>query len=320
MLKGEIGLVADIGATNARFALVGEDGALRSPRVYKVAEHPSLAEAIGKFLNDEGGAAPTHAVLAIAAPITGDELRMLNHPPWSFSIEALRGALQLETLRLVNDFTANAYAIPFLKPSDLTQIGGGAPRDGSPTAILGPGSGLGVSALIPSPGGAVAIEGEGGHATMAATTLQEAAVLANLRAKYDHVSAERLLSGPGLVNIYEALCALSGVFSADLEPAEIARAGIAGPDQFARETLDMFCAMLGGFAGNLALAFGARGGVYIAGGIAPKLGDFLVKSQFRTAFESKGRLKGYLAEIPTFVITHDAPALLGAASLLARRS
>jgi len=316
MDKRETRLVADIGATNARFALVGEGGAPCSPRVYKVAEHPSLAEAIGRFLNDEGGPAPTHAVLAIAGPIMGDEFRMLNHPPWSFSIEALRAALRLKTLRLVNDFTANAYAIPFLKPTDLTQIGGGARREGAPMAILGPGSGLGVSALIPGPGGAVAIEGEGGHATMAAATLQEAAVLASLRAKYDHVSAERLLCGPGLVNIYEALCALSGVFPADLVPAQIARAGVEGSDQLARDALEMFCAMLGSFAGNLALVIGAHGGVYIAGGIAPKLGDYLVKSQFRAAFEAKGRLKAYLAEIPTFVITHDSPALLGAASLL----
>jgi glucokinase len=316
MRKGEWGLVADIGATNARFALVDGDGGMHSARAYKIVAHPSLADAIARFLNDEGGVKPVHAALAIAAPISGDDVRMTNHPAWSFSTEALRVALQLETLRIINDFTANAYALPFLQEPDLTQIGCGQRKEGAPTAILGPGSGLGVSALIPCPVGATAITGEGGHATIAAATLQEATVLASLRAEYGHVSAERLLSGPGLVNIYKVLCGPSGMSAANLDPAQVTQAGMQGKDQIARQALDMFCSMLGSFAGDLALIFGARGGVFVAGGIAPKLGDYLVRSKFRTAFEAKGRFKAYLSEIPTFVITHDSPALLGAASLL----
>lgn len=316
MSSGGIGLVADIGATNARFALVGRDGAIGAARVYSVADHVSLAAAIQKFLSDENGERPAQAVIAIAAPIAGDVVEMSNYPSWSFSTGALRSALRLEKLRIVNDFTANAYAIPYLQDGDLAQIGPGRRFAGAPAAILGPGTGLGVSALFPAPGGAVAIEGEGGHSTMPASNPREAAVLARLQAKYDHVSAERLLSGPGLVNIYEALCGLAGVLPAGFTPAQVAHAGLEDRDVHAREAVKIFCAMLGGLAGDVALIFGARGGVYIAGGIAPKLGDFLARSAFRASFEGKGRLKDYLAEIPTFVILRESPALLGAASLL----
>lgn len=316
MSNGKIGLVADIGATNARFALVGRDGAIGAARAYNVADYPSLAAAILKYLSDEKGERPTRAVIAVAAPTAGDKIEMTNYPSWSFSAGTLRDALRMEKLRIVNDFTANAYAIPYLQDGDLAQIGSGRILTGAPAAILGPGSGLGVSALLSAPGGVVAIEGEGGHSTMPASNPREAAVLAQLHAKYDHVSAERLLSGPGLVDIYEALCGISGVLPAELTPAEVAHAGLEDRDEHARETLAMFCALLGCFAGNIALIFGARGGVYIAGGIAPKLGDFVARSAFRASFERKGRLKDYLAEIPTFVILRESPALLGAASLL----
>jgi glucokinase len=317
MNKGQTGLVADIGATNARFALVARGGAIGAARVYQLADHPSLAAAIEIFLTEEGAEKPARAVLAVAAPIAGDHVGMTNHPAWSFSIEALRTALGLERLRIINDFTANAYAIPYLQEEgDFTQIGSGRSVAEAPAAILGPGTGLGVSALIPASSGAIAIEGEGGHVTMAASEPREAAVLAHLRARYDRVSAERVLSGPGLVNIYEALCGLAGVEPQALTPAEVAGAGLSAQDRHAREALAMFCAMLGGFAGDVALTLGAHGGVYIAGGIAPKLGDFLVASGFRASFERKGRLKEYMEKIPTFLILRESPALLGAASLL----
>jgi glucokinase len=316
MSRGNVGLIADIGATNARFALVGRDGGIGAARVYRLVEHASLAAAIDKFLSEEGAERPAQAVLAVAAPISGDHVGMTNYPAWSFSIGALRSGLGLERLRIINDFTANAYAIPYLRDDDLAQIGSGRGVTGAPAAILGPGTGLGVSALVPGPDRAVAIEGEGGHVTMPASNPREAAVIARLRQKYEHVSAERLLCGPGLVNIYEALCGLAGLRPATLTPSEVARAGLEDRDSRAREALTMFCEMLGGFAGNVALILGARAGVYIAGGIVPKLGDFFVASGFRASFERKGRLRTYLEQVPTFVILRDSPALLGAASLL----
>ncbi len=310
------GLVGDIGATNARFAFIGADGAPFGFRAYEVAEHPTLASAIKTFLIDAGAPSLGGAALAVAAPVQGDRISFTNLP-WSFSIDALRRDLSLERLRVLNDFTANARAIPMLRETDRAPIGGGAAVPGAPAVILGPGSGLGVSALIPCPaGGDVALEGEGGHATLAASNAREAAVVAVLRERFGHVSAERALSGPGLVNLYGAICALSGQTPSDRTPVEVASAGVGEDDPLARELVEMFCAMLGGFAGNLALSLGARGGVYIAGGIAPKMLDFLRASDFRGAFEAKGRFAGYLSEIPTFVVTHDSPALLGAASLL----
>ncbi|HMK89337.1 MAG TPA: glucokinase [Methylocystis sp.] len=313
-----IGLVADIGGTNARFALVSDRGVLGAARAYADAGFGSLADASARFLADEGGARPSRAVLAVAAPISGDRVEMTNLPAWSFSTRELQAALGLEDLRVVNDFAALAHAIPLLTGRDLRQIGAGASVAGAPAAILGPGSGLGVSALVPGPGGAVAVSGEGGHATMAAATPQEAAALAVLRARYAHVSAERVLSGSGLVNLYEAHCALAGGVAKGLSPADVARAGLEAKDESAQAALNMFCAMLGGFAGDLALIFGARGGVYIGGGVVPKLGEFFARSEFRIAFERKGRFSEYLAAIPTFVILHETPALLGAARLLAR--
>lgn len=312
---GRLGLVADIGATNARFGLVGEAGAISRERVAAVSQYASLAEAIEDYLRLENGERPVEAALAVAAPVCGDAVTFTNHP-WSFSIEGLRARLKLERLRVVNDFVANALAIPHLAESDRVQIGRGAPCAGAPIGIIGPGSGLGVSALIGEGARATPLEAEGGHVTMAPANDEESAVLDLLRARFGHVSAERVLSGPGLVNLYEALCALSGASAPPFAPAQIADPTVWEADPLTREAVLMFCAMLGTVAGNLALTLGARGGVYIAGGIVPKLGDFFARSGFRARFEEKGRFRGYLAQIPTYVILRPMTALLGAAALL----
>jgi glucokinase len=187
---------------------------------------------------------------------------------------------------------------------------------GAPVGLLGPGTGLGVSALIPAPAGAAPVAGEGGHVTMAPVTARESAVLELMRKRYDHVSAERVLSGAGLINLYGALCELAGVPAAPFTPAQITSPRIWDEDPRTREATDTFCAMLGTVAGNLALTLGARGGIYIGGGIVPRFGRYLLQSEFRSRFEAKGRLRSYLAAIPTFVISRQLPALLGAAALL----
>jgi glucokinase len=315
MAAGNWALVGDIGATNARFALVEPGGALTSTRALLCDDYPTIADAIAAYLADAGGTKPVAAVLAVAASPTGDEVAMTNHP-WTFSIEALRKAVGLKRLKVVNDFHANAAVVPYLEPSERNQVGPGEPVADAPIGVIGPGTGLGVSALVPTPAGPKPMPGEGGHVTMSPADARESAVLEIMRARYDHVSAERVLSGPGLVNLYNTLCELSHVKAASLTAAQITDPKIGASDACARETTAMFCAMLGTIAGNLALTLGARGGIYIAGGIVPKLGDAFAQSQFRERFEAKGRFRDYLAAIPTYVIVRPNAALLGAAKLL----
>jgi glucokinase len=315
-MQPELGLIGDIGATNARFALVPSEGIVTRARVYALNDHPSLIDAIEAYLTEESPpVSPMQAVLAVAAPVTGDQVTLTNHP-WTFSIEALRQHLKLRRLLVINDFAANAVAIPYLGKSDHTQVGFGAPVADCPIGLIGPGTGLGVSALMPTPNGAIPVQGEGGHVTMAPADAQESAVLDLMRGRYDHVSAERILSGPGLVNLYNALCELARAPAAPFTPAQITNPRTWDEDSRARDATAMFCAMLGTVAGNLALTLGARGGIYIAGGIIPRLGLAFAESRFRARFEAKGRFCGYLAAIPTYVITRPIPALLGAAALL----
>jgi len=311
-----VGLIGDIGATNARFALVLPGGMATPARVCALDDYPSLADALDAYLIEQSPAVrPTEAVLAIASPVTGDEITLTNHA-WTFSVEELRRHLTLKRLRVINDFAANAAAIPFLGDDDRIQIGDGTPAAGAPVGIIGPGTGLGVGALAPARSGAVTIAAEGGHVTMSPATAQESAILDLMRRRYDHVSAERLLSGPGLVNLYNTLCELAGTPAAPFTPDQITSPRAWNTDPRTREATTIFCAMLGTVAGNLALTLGARGGIYIAGGIVPKLGPIFAQSEFRARFESKGRLRGYLAAIPTYVIVRPYPGLLGAAALL----
>jgi glucokinase len=259
---------------------------------------------------------PRQGAIAIASAITGDRVAMTNHP-WSFSVRELKARFAFERLEVINDFTALALALPRLAPEDRQAVGGGAPVAGAPLGVLGPGSGLGVSGLVPSGKGWIALTGEGGHATMAPATDRESAVLDRMRQHFDHVSAERALSGPGLVNLYNTLAVIDGVPAKGYTAAQITDLAIRAEDPLCVETTTMFCAMLGTMAGNLALTLGARGGVYIGGGIVPKLGQVFLDSPFRERFEAKGRLHSYLEQIPTFVVTHPLPAFLGCAALLA---
>ena len=313
---GGIGLIGDIGATNARFSLVQPGGGASPPRVYALNDYPSLPDAIEAYLREERPAQkPVQAVLAVASPVTENQVTLTNHP-WTFSVKALREQLGLRRLQVVNDFAANAVAVPHLGAQDVLQVGGGVAIKNAPIGVIGPGTGLGVSAFVPSADGGAMIAGEGGHVTMAPTTAQESALLDLMRSRFDHVSAERILSGPGLVNLYNALCELAGTPAASYSADQITNPGIWNADPHTHEATAMFCAMLGTVAGNLALTLGARGGIYISGGIVPRIGGFFAQSEFRARFEAKGRLNDYVAAIPTYVITRPLPVLLGAAALL----
>ncbi|MEP7299662.1 MAG: glucokinase [Burkholderiales bacterium] len=313
-------LLGDVGGTNARFAWQDAEGApLRDIASLPTADHATLADAITAYLKGIGRAAPPWCAIGIANPITGDQIRMTNCH-WAFSISAMREALGLERLVVINDFTALALALPDLPASELRQLGGAAAEPGAPIGLIGPGTGLGVSGLIAgdTPGRWMALQGEGGHVTLAASNLREATVLQVLRDEHGHVSAERAVSGQGLEALYSAVCKLDGVAGfAPLPAAEVSQRGLAASDAQCVEALDLFCAFLGNVAGNLALTLGARGGVYIGGGIVPRLGDAFARSRFRACFEDKGRFCSYLEAIPVFVIhTPVSPALLGAARAL----
>jgi glucokinase len=310
-------LVGDIGATNARFGLMSPERALLHSQTYAVDEYPAIEDAIAAYLGGRGDSSPMprQAAIAIASPIKADWVAMTNHP-WHFSISALKARFAFARLEVVNDFTALARALPYLGPSDRLTVGAGVAVDGAPKAVLGPGSGLGASGLLRCEAGWIALTGEGGHATLPAASDRESAVIDRMRGHFDHVSAERALSGPGLVNLYNTLATVDAIPSRGYTAAQITDHAIHAADPLCVETVSMFCAMLGTVAGNLALTLGARGGVYIAGGIVPRLGRFFADSPFRGRFEAKGRFGEYMAAIPTYVVTHPLPAFLGCAALL----
>lgn len=313
-------LIADIGGTNARFALTGADGRPYGERVLAVADYDGITAATRAYLADCPEPRPLEAVLAVALPITGDQVTMTNNTRWSFSIEATRRALGFEQLQVLNDFTALALAVPHLTPGERRQVGGGNAVPGTAIALLGPGTGLGMAGLIWAGNRWLPLQSEGGHATFAPITDREWAIVRWWREqrlqqqKPGHISCERLVSGPGLVNLYQALAALAQQPADALQPSQITERALADACPLCREAVDMFCAALGSAAGNLALTLGALGGVYIGGGIVPRLGECFDRSAFRQRFEGKGRFQSYLAAIPTYVITATHPALRGAAA------
>ena len=309
-------LLADIGGTNARFALQ-QGGVIGPVTVLACADYPTLQSAIRHYLADRQ---VQDAGIAIATPITGDAVRMTNHH-WQFSIAALRAALGLQTLRVVNDFEALAMAIPSLDSArDCEQIGAaGTAVDGAPIALVGPGTGLGVAGLVQVQGHWQALAGEGGHASFAPGSELEARILAEVSKHYAHVSAERLLCGSGLVLIYQTLHTLAGSAPEALDSAQITARALSQVDAVCEQTLAAFTGMLGAFCGNVVLTFGSRGGLYLGGGILGKLGAAFDHALFRQRFEAKGRFAGYLAQIPVRLIIHPAPAFLGISALLGRR-
>ncbi|WP_042299995.1 bifunctional transcriptional regulator/glucokinase [Paraburkholderia kururiensis] len=311
-------LLADIGGTNARFALETGPGDISQVMVYPCAEYPGVAEVIKKYLKDTKIGRVNHAAIAIANPVDGDQVRMTNHD-WSFSIEATRRALGFDTLLVVNDFTALAMALPGLTDAQRVQVGGGQRRPNSVIGLLGPGTGLGVSGLIPADDRWIALGSEGGHASFSPQDEREDLVLQFARKKWAHVSFERVAAGPGIEVIYRALAARDKKrVAASLDTSEVVKRALQG-DELSAEAVECFCGILGTFAGNIAMTLGSLGGIYIGGGVVPRLGEFFERSSFRQRFEAKGRFEAYLANIPTYVITAEYPAFLGVSAILAEQ-
>lgn len=309
--------LGDVGGTHSRFGWVqSADSSLEDIRVYDADDHVGLEEVMRHDLEQRGRPAPPACAIGVATAITGDRVAMTNRD-WAFSIDGLRRRFGFQRLEVINDFAALALAIPVLEAGELRAVGGGRAAEGAPKAILGPGTGLGVAGLTPAGEGWAPVVGEGGHATLAASDEREARVIGALRRRFGHVSGERAVSGGGLVNLYRAICELDGAPAAELDPSDVTARAMEGSDGRCVEAVDLFFAFLGSIAGNLALTVGARGGVYVGGGIVPQLGDGIDRSSFRAHFEAKGRYRDYLAAIPTWVIvSDDSPALRGASRAL----
>lgn len=313
-------LVADIDGARARFALEIRRGVLRQTMVLACAAYPDFVSAVRAYLARAQPAQPVvHAAVAIANPVVGDWVQMTNHD-WQFSIEQARDQLGLTTLVVVNDFTALASAIPKLGREQLRQVGGGLVRENSVLAVLGAGTGLGVSGLVPGEQAWTSLGSEGGHCAFAPCDAREDRILAHVRRRFAHVSFERLLSSSGLPLIHEALACDDRDGSAEATPtpdaAQILSRALEDGDAHCLEVLDAFCCMLGTVAANLAVTLGAFGGVYIGGEIVQRLGERFDRSGFRARFEAKGRFRAYVSGIPTFVITDEDAALRGAAEIL----
>ena len=330
-------LLGDVGGTHARFAWQEGPGApVEHVRTLRSADHSSLEAALLHYLREIDKPIPREASIAMANPVLGDWIRMTNHS-WAFSIAAMKASLDLDKLLILNDFNAIALSLTALGPDDVRQVGQGSPRADGPRGVIGPGTGLGVSGLLPDGhGGWIPIQGEGGHVTLPARTTRERLVVEWLGRRHGHVSAERAISGAGLVDIYRALRDIDGDDHAqsaaqptpdnDVQPAaqptahagadlaadQITAAALADSNATAIEAVALMCAFLGTVAGDLALTLGATGGIYIGGGIIPRLGECFDRSPFRANFEAKGRFSSYVTAIPTFVIVRAiSPALLG---------
>ncbi|WP_392563904.1 glucokinase [Orbus wheelerorum] len=311
-------LVADIGGTNARFALYNKaTKTLSNIEKYTITDETRLPQLITHYL-EQCGVKVERACLAIACPIEGDKIAMTNNHI-EFSRSELQSSLCLKQLEVINDFTAVAMSVPALKEQDKCQIGGKEPDMNYPVAIYGAGTGLGVAHLINAANQWLSLPGEGGHVELPMINAHEDQVLSVLRNKFGRVSAERFLSGSGLVNIYQALAEITNQDKKEISPSDIVAQALDKSCQLSLQTLTLFCAFMGRFGGNLALTLNTRGGVYIAGGIVPRFLEFLKQSDFRHNFETKGRMGRLLKTIPVYVITHSDPGLLGAGMYLEQK-
>jgi glucokinase len=315
--SGRSSVVADIGATNIRLARLTAGG-LPGPTVkFATAEFPDFTAALAHFLKLEGGPGPERMALAVAGPVYGDEVKLTNNQ-WQFSIRRLAKDLNLEQLEVVNDLEALALVLPNLDPDAAVPIGvtAGNRSIKAPMAVLCPGTGLGIAGLVPAENGWRPVATEGGHTSLSPLTAKEMAVWQFLHERYGRVSVERVLSGPGLVELYNALASLEGREAGVVSPEDIVSQALKGEGPLALETVEIFCGWLGDVAGDVALMYVARGGVYLAGDILLTIFEILKRSQFRRRFENKGRGTGIVTATPTFLISCESPVLRGCASLL----
>jgi len=308
-------LIADIGVTHARFALETASRQLESVATLRISDFPDLHATVSAYLASIGSPPVHHAAMAVANPVDGDLVRMTNSP-WKFSIEEARTKLNLRTLVVVNDFTALAMAVPGLQSDELRQVGGGIARERSVIGVIGAGSGLGVSGIIPVDHGWVALGTEGGHTSFSPRNAREIAILEYAWREFDHVSFERLLSGRGIELMYRAIAQHANKAVESLAAQEITQRALDQSDAIAVETLNTFCEILGTASSNLAVTLGARAGIYLGGAIVPRLGEFFDESPFRERFEDKGRFSDYLRDVPTYVINAEQATFRGVSAVL----
>lgn len=307
--------LADVGATNARFALEIAPGQLAHRTTWSTADFPDFTSVASAYLEFVPVQAPRVMAVAIACPVSGDLVRMTN-TDWEFSVSEARTRLGLDRLVLANDFSALSRALPRLESGHRRQVGDGSPALDGAMGLLGPGSGLGMAGLLPAGRVWVPIGTEGGHASFSPCNEREVEVLRFAWRRHPHVSFERLLSGPGIELIHAALLDRAGAKADPVSAADITRRAMDGSDALCVEASDCFCAILGTAAGNLALTIGATGGIYIGGGIVPRLGTRFDSSPFRARFEDKGRFGPFLRDIPTYVITAEDATLRGVSAML----
>ncbi|NRA19465.1 MAG: glucokinase [Oceanospirillaceae bacterium] len=318
-------LVGDIGGTNARFALVEEASVeLAHVEVLNCQDFNNFDQAVAYYYQKIGVNPLNKACISFACPI-GDDLKMTNNH-WAFNVKAMQKQLGLEQFLLLNDFTAMAYGMLFIESDEKVVIQSGSAKHAQhPRLVLGPGTGLGVSSLVPQSAHAQhsvaelnwqAVATEGGHISFAPTNELQLQILAILQRKYQRVSVERILSGDGIVALYLALCQIKQCPQILDSAAQITTAAMTGEDPIALQTLETFCDILGAVTGDLVLAQGARGGVYLCGGIPPRIREFLLQSNFRIAMADKGRFKQYLSQVPVWLCDAKYPGLLGAAAAL----
>lgn len=303
-------LVADIGGTNARFAISDADGALQELRVLHAASFPKIDEAITAYFADLKRPRPSQACFAVACPAKGPEIKLTNSS-WRFVKAELCRKFQFERFVVINDFEALAASVPILQGPQLAELRPGTADPASVSLVIGPGTGLGVGAFVPAGKSAWAvISGEGGHIGFAPNTEEEVRLWRRMREKYGRVSAERVLNGAGLVNIYRFMADEAGQQAGEIDAPEISRRALAGEETAVNAVL-MFFDMLGSVTGDLALAFGSRAGIFIGGGITPKLLEFARRSNFIERFLDKGRIAAILQSMPIWVILEERAALYG---------
>ncbi|MCJ8313696.1 MAG: glucokinase [Saccharospirillaceae bacterium] len=321
------GLIADIGGTNARFALAPikpsahalrlDESEIVEVMTLNCKKYEHISDAIENYLSQlpEKYTRPTQACLAIACPTEDDWIQMTNHS-WAFSVKELKKSLKFKVLNFINDYHALANSILFLGEHDSQKVGGGESIHGKPMVVTGPGTGLGLGSLVFENIHPTTVCTEGGHSSFAPDSKLELEILSYLMDKFGRVSNERLISGQGLENIYEALTFIRNGEATRLTAPEISNQALDQTDKLCEEALEVFCSVLGTFAGDAALMYGAKGGIYIAGGIIPRFLEYFEKSKFRASFENKARFSEYNSGIPTYVILNDQPGLLGSAAVL----
>lgn len=324
-------LVADIGGTNARFGLVtlGQDtdnsnagrGFIADQQItLKCAEHSSIAAMAKAYCVEAGIPLPDYGCLAIAGPIEDGWAQMTNLN-WAFSIEDMREELGMIALDVINDFAALAYATPFLRNDEIKLLHAGKTNPTAAMVVFGPGTGFGMAALVPDKGDCdwKLLPTEGGHCSFAPTDEKELAIRACLAKTQDHVSIEDVLSGRGLVSIYQALASINHVVAQGFTPAEVSTKALLNEDALCREALVTFCNILGSVAGDKALSLGAKGGVFLGGGIIPKIAQFIPETDFISRYTHKGPMADYVREIPVNMILNDKAALVGTAAWLVNK-